>query len=258
MQISLTFHNVQYLADLTAGLDISIPLDPDSPGPRCFYAPSFQSDPVRSGSFIGSIAAGSPVNFKNLLINPHGNGTHTECAGHISDGPYFINECLKNSHSMARLITVKPVNMENGDDVIDAALLEKQLEGHPETETIIIRTLPNDISKRIRDYSGTNPPYFSKDAIRLLNLRNVKHLITDLPSVDRESDGGRLEAHKEFWGFPDIPDKFKTITELVYIDNVISDGLYLCNIQIAPLATDASPGRVILFELKESDYFVKN
>jgi arylformamidase len=253
MHIRLTFNNIQCLADLSAGMDISIPMDPGSPGPRCFYAPPFQADPVRAGSFIGSIAAGSPVNFKNLLINPHGNGTHTECAGHITDGPYFINECLKNSHSIARLITVLPVNMENGDDVIDAALLEMQLEGHQETETVIIRSLPNEASKRIRDYSGTNPPYFSKDAIRFLNLRNVKHLITDLPSVDRESDGGRLEAHKEFWGFPDIPDKFKTITELVYIDNVISDGLYLCNIQIAPLATDASPGRVILFALKKSD-----
>jgi kynurenine formamidase len=253
MHISLTFNNIQYRTDLSEGLDISIPMDPASPGPRCFYAPPFQADPVRSGSFIGSIEAGSPVNFKNLLINPHGNGTHTECAGHITDGPFFINDCLKNSHSIARLITVMPVKMDNGDDVIDATLLEKQLDGYQETETIIIRSLPNDASKRTRDYSGANPPYFTKEAIRFLNLRSVKHLITDLPSVDRESDGGRLEAHKEFWGFPDFPDKYKTITELVYIDNVIPDGLYLCNIQIAPLATDASPGRVVLFALKKSD-----
>jgi arylformamidase len=252
MHITLSFNHTTYKADLSAGLDISIPLNPEGQGPRCFYAPAFQAEPVRSGSFVGDITAGSPVNFKNLLINPHGNGTHTECAGHISSGPYFIHECLNISHTIARLITVLPEKRENGDDVIDAPQIMKALDGHPETDTVIIRSLPNDESKMARDYSGTNPPYFTWEAIHFLNHRKIRHLITDLPSVDRESDGGKLAAHKEFWGFPEIPDKNKTITELVYIDNVIPNGLYLCNIQIAPLVTDASPSKVVLFELRES------
>lgn len=251
MRITLEIDQLEYVADLDRSMDISIPLISDAAGPKCFFAPAFKVEAVKTADFIGSVSAGSPVNFNNVMINPHGNGTHTECVGHLTAEPISIHECLTTFHFVARLISVYPILKTNGDKLITKEVLKEQLDSFKETDVVIVRTIPNLASKKITDYSGTNPPYFSKDAISYLNERNIIHLITDLPSIDKEEDGGKLEGHKTFWSYPYLNDKKKTITELVYIDNIIKDGIYLCNIQITSMMNDASPSKIVLFELNK-------
>ncbi|MBK9256122.1 MAG: cyclase family protein [Saprospiraceae bacterium] len=252
MKISLEYNNQSYSADLSNGVDISLPLISGTLGPNCFYAPEFHAEPVRMGDFVGSVKEGGPVNFLNIRLNPHGNGTHTECVGHISSETFTINQCLKEFHFIGKLISVWPEKMESGDRIITKNLITDHI--HPgECEALIIRTLPNHEDKKNRLYSGTNPPYFHHEAIAYLNEAGIKHLITDLPSVDREDDGGRLEAHKTFWTYPTDPQTDKTITELAYIDNNIEDEIYLINIQIASLEMDASPSKIILYVLSDPD-----
>ncbi|MBK9767712.1 MAG: hypothetical protein IPP63_12210 [Chloracidobacterium sp.] len=41
---------------------------------------------------------------------------------------------------------------------------------------------------------------------------------------------------------------YSTITELIYVPNEVSDGVYLLNLQIAPFATDAAPSRPMLLK----------
>jgi arylformamidase len=42
----------------------------------------------------------------------------------------------------------------------------------------------------------------------------VRHLLVDLPSVDREEDGGVLAAHHAFWDFPaSLDTATRTISE---------------------------------------------
>ena len=77
----------------------------------------------------------------------------------------------------------------------------------------------------------------------------VKHLLIDLPSVDREEDGGQLLAHKAFWQYPENIRANATISELIYVNNVIKDGLYLLNIQITALELDASLSKPVLYKL---------
>ena len=81
----------------------------------------------------------------------------------------------------------------------------------------------------------------------------IEHLLIDLPSVDREEDGGRLAAHKAFWQYPspDIRTK-STITELIYVPNDVKDGYYLLNIQTAPFDLDASPSRPTVFPISSA------
>jgi len=251
MIIKFQHKTQEFITDLSKGIDISIPLISNSVGPKCFYAPNFKIEPFISGNFIGEISAGSPVNFRNIFINPHGNGTHTECVGHITAESHTINQCLTEFHFIASLITVLPFGRENGDQIITGKKLSEKLNDKDVTSAVIIRTIPNDIEKLNKDYSGTNPPYFSEDAIDYLNKRQVKHLITDLPSIDREEDGGKLTCHKKFWLWPLIPDLQKTITEMVFIDNLVEDGLYLCNIQIISVETDASPSKIIIYPLNK-------
>ena len=76
----------------------------------------------------------------------------------------------------------------------------------------------------------------------------VKHLLIDLPSVDREQDGGRLISHRAFWNYPKEIDLKRTITELIYVDNAINDDLYLLNLSLANIVNDASPSRPILYK----------
>jgi arylformamidase len=124
--------------------------------------------------------------------------------------------------------------------------------------SLIIRTLPNDDDKLAREYS-TGPPYFTKEAMEFIAECGFKHLLVDLPSIDRMYDDGHLSNHRIFW---DVAEgKFETneysrtdstITELIYVPNVIQDGAYLLNIQIAPFASDASPSRPMLFRREEN------
>lgn len=251
MKIQFIHNDTKYQTDLSQGINISIPLKSDGKGPKCFYAPDFKIEPVVAGDFVGSTDYGSPVNFKNLFINPHGNGTHTECVGHITSAPFTIHDCLKKFHFVAQVLSLTPDILANGDLVITKDLLSEKI--NLGTEALIIRTLPNNENKLSKDYSGTNPPYFSQDAIAFINQMGILHLMTDLPSIDREEDGGALAGHKTFWGYPSFHGKDKTITELVFVSDDVLDGSYFCNIQVAPIESDASPSKIVLYEMKPTD-----
>jgi kynurenine formamidase len=117
-------------------------------------------------------------------------------------------------------------------------------------EAIVLRTLPNLQSKRNHQYSGTNPPYLEAQAASWLAVNGVRHVLLDLPSVDREEDGGALSAHRAFWGLPENPRPMATITELIYVPETTADGMYLLNLQLASFENDASPSRPILFPIR--------
>ena len=253
MQIQLNHNGKTYSANLANPLDISIPLEEGEHTVNCFYAPLMETAPVRAGDFIGSTREGGPVNFLNVRLNPHGNGTHTECVGHITKEKFTINQSLQQFHFLAKLVSVYPQKMNNGDRVIQRSQLEMVFETG-DAEAIIIRTLPNNDDKLNRKYSGTNPPYLHHEAIRYLGNCGIRHLLIDLPSVDREEDGGELLSHHAFWQYPDNTLTNSTITELIFVNNSIQDGLYLLNIQIASFEIDVSPSKPVLYRLENVDF----
>lgn len=248
MKIALTYNNKSYQADLTKPQDISMRLVPNQQGVNCFYAPWVEASPVVAGDFIGDTKQGGAVNFKTLKINPHGNGTHTECVGHIAKEEYTINQCLKTFHFVAKLISVYPQRTDDGDRIITKQQVEELLAGET-PRALIIRTLPNDDLKLNTNYSGSNPPYVTAEAMQFIVAQGVEHLLIDLPSVDREEDGGKLLAHKAFWQYPTAIRTHCSITELIYVPQSIRDGLYLLNIQIISLELDASPSKILLYDL---------
>ena len=250
MKIVVKHKGKKFKANLNKPLDISIPIKNGFENPNCFYAPMPEFEPVRAGDFVGSTKEGGLVNFFNIKLNPHGNGTHTECVGHISKEKYSINECLTSFHHLVKLVTIFPTKLENGDRVILKHQLEEVFEKN-ETPAIAIRTQPNDDLKRNINYSGANPPYIHFEAIEYLVDCGVQHLLVDLPSVDREVDDGKLLAHKAFWQYPDNVRKNCTITELFYATNQIKDDLYLLGLHIISLDLDASPSKPVLYKLKE-------
>lgn len=231
--------------DLSKPIDISIAFHSGFGQVNAFYAPPFRISPVKEGNFIGSTKLGGVVNFMNFQCNPHGNGTHTECVGHIAKEDFFVNECIQDCFYTAELITLYPTLLENGDKIIDVTHLESMIS--EKTEGLIIRTLPNDLEKKERQYSGTNPTYLTPEAMQLLVHLEYNHLLVDFPSVDREEDEGRLACHKIFWNYPENPQTHKSITELIYVPNEVKDGIYLVQNQIVNIRLDAVPSRPLLY-----------
>ena len=251
MTIQLTFDDKKYSADLSVPLDISLPLREGSNNPNCYWAEPVKFETISSGSFIGSVKAGGNVNYQRLTFAPHGNGTHTECYGHLSaDDGATLNQSLTNFHFVAELISVSPERRSNGDFVITLNQVKEKIK-HRQARALIVRTLPNNDSKKTQQYSGTNPAYFEAAVTEYLAKNGILHLIVDLPSLDREVDEGKLLAHKAFWSFNTEIRKGSTVTELAFIDNSIPDDLFLLNLQITSLEMDASPSKPVLYKLAE-------
>jgi len=247
MEILIQWRGQYFRVQSQRAYSIAIPLRAGSAVPNAFFLrqPTFQ--PVRIGSFVGSVAQGGSCNCQDVTFNPHGNGTHTECLGHITAEPLTIAETLTRFLFIAQLISVQPRRLSNGDQVIaieDLPLLQEGI------EAVVVRTLPNSEEKLTRQYSGTNPPYVLPETAAFFRDAGIQHLLIDLPSMDREDDGGKLLAHRAFWNYPDHPRTNATITEMVYVPNTIADGVYLLELQVPAFALDAAPSRPVLYPLE--------
>ncbi|WP_179351259.1 cyclase family protein [Winogradskyella vidalii] len=233
--------------DLTKPLDISIPLRGDASNVSAWYLNPPKIKPEIIDGDTVSVANGAVINFNTITFNPHSHGTHTETVGHIVEKVYSINKHLKQFFFLAEVVTVAPEKL--GDDYV---ISKKQLKftlGNKKRDAIIIRTMPNTRDKLSKQYSNTNPTYLLEDAAEYLKTKGIKHLLVDLPSVDKEQDGGELLAHNAFWNTKGKLRLDATITEFIYVSNKIEDGKYMLNLQIAPFENDASPSKPILYKI---------
>jgi kynurenine formamidase len=258
----------RYRASAPEGLDIAVTLRFDGPQPRHFDAAPARAQPMRSGTFVGDTRQGGSCNVRVLELNPHCNGTHTECVSHVTDDTLAVGELLRAPLYLAALVTIAPVAAAGsgesaahpyaaGDQVVTATALSHALRGlrTAGNQALVMRTTPNPTDKRTRDYQGASPaPYLTLEAARYLVEHGIEHLLTDLPSVDRTRDGGLLAAHRIFWGLPEGSRELAlagrptaTITELIYVPDAIADGLYLLSLQVPPFASDAAPSRPLLY-----------
>lgn len=247
MQISLKYQNANYQIDLNQFDDLSIAIGSTKVGVRAWYLDAPNIAPVIDGDFIGEVAKGSSVNFRNIQFNPHAHVTHTECMGHISEQIHSVNQHVRAFHFVTKLVSIEPV--KQGEDHIILKLQLEEALGNERPKAIIIRTLPNGSRKLNANYSHTNPTYLDRAAAQWLNNIGVEHLLIDTPSVDREEDGGELAAHKAFWGFPETNRLHCTITEFVFVPDSVTDGMYFMNLQVAPFENDASPSRPVLYKM---------
>jgi kynurenine formamidase len=220
-------------------------------------------------NLVGDTRRGGSCNFEQIKFIPHCNGTHTECVGHITHERISVHDSLKDSLVPATLISVNAenafessetysVDLTKEDKLITKNSLEKALEKADTDwlEGLIIRTLPNEKSKKTRRYMENLPPFFSTEAMNFIRAKNVKHLLVDVPSIDRTFDAGKLSNHRIFWSVEAGEFEFSeaslirnTITEMIFVPNFVKDGAYLLNLQIAAFAADASPSRPRLFKV---------
>ena len=249
MIATLKYRSRNYTIDLSKPLDISISLRASKDNVNAWYLEEPKIEPVKFDDWFGSVAKGANVNFNNIWFNPHAHGTHTECVGHITKAFHSINKNLKQFFFMAEVISVAP-EMSDEDFVISKKQIQFAL-GNKKRDAIVIRTMPNMKDKLTKHYSNTNPTYLTEEAAIFLREKGIKHLLIDLPSVDKEKDGGKLLAHNAFWNTKGKLRLDATITELIYVPNKVQDGTYFLNLQIAPFENDASPSKPILYKIME-------
>ena len=254
-----------YAVDFSEKHDISIPLIFNGEQPNTYGVEIASSKAYQDDQFIGDTRKGGPCNFETYTLTPHCNGTHTECIGHITEDRVTILESLNKEIIPSTLISITPKkNKEsyipeiNNDDLLitkeDLALKLKDINQNF-LDAVIIRTLPNNDSKKSQDYLKKSSCFFSLEAMRYLVKLGVNHLLVDTPSVDRLLDDGHLSTHNIFWETQNKEfnpsAKHKTITEMIFVDNQIEDGNYLLNLQIPAFVSDAAPSRPILYMIDE-------
>ena len=246
MIATIQYNSRKIQIDLLKPLDISMPLVSSEKNVNSWYVDYPQIEPVKDGEWIASVKDGASINFNTIQFNPHAHGTHTECVGHITEKVHSINTNLKTFFFLAELITVAPENY-NEDKIISKKQLKFAL-GNKKRDAIVLRTIPNTRDKLSRQYSHTNWPYLKADAVNYLVSKGIKHLLIDVPSIDKEKDDGQLLGHNIFWNTKGELRMDATITELIYVSNKIEDGEYFLNLQIAPFENDATPSKPILYK----------
>jgi len=259
-ELSITIGERSFAVDQAHAVDLSIPMWFNGPQPNAYGVEAATSRACEYGGLIGDTRRGGSCNFERVTIIPHCNGTHTECVGHITDERISVRECLRDVLVRAMLVSVEAEPLRD-DDVISLPRLDQELRDASETlalqSALIVRTLPNDRSKLSRVYDESNiPPYFTTAAMEYIRECGFKHLLVDLPSIDRLYDDGKLVNHRIFWNVEPESREVNsatrinsTITELIYVPNDAIDGEYLLNLQIAPWDADAAPSRPILFPI---------
>ena len=249
MLTTVQCNSKRYKIDLSKPIDISIPLRASKDNVNAWYIDQPSIEPVTFDGFTGSVAKGASTNFNTIRFNPHAHGTHTECVGHITETVHSVNKHLKQFFFLAEVITVAPEKLED-----DFVISKKQIAfalGNKKRRAVVIRTIPNTKEKLSMQYSHTNPPYLTEEAAIYLKNKDVKHLLIDLPSIDKEKDEGKLLAHRAFWNTSGKLRMDATITEFIFVPNNVDDGTYLLDLQIAPFENDASPSKPILYKTLE-------
>lgn len=267
MICTVTVGTARYDVDLDSGLSIAIPLDFYGLQPTAYGVPAASAAAYEGGGFIGDTRRGGSCNFETVTLNPHCNGTHTECIGHLTKERISIQRLLPGGLIPATLLSLPVIPGETvteryscpfhaNDAVITrAALLQYLRTCSPGfLDALIIRTLPNSVDKLTQQYADRPGAFFTLDAMEEIVDLGVRHLLVDIPSLDRADDEGLLASHRVFWRLPrggtcitEEAAVFSTVTELIFVPDHIHDGHYLLSLQIAPFVSDAAPSRPILF-----------
>jgi arylformamidase len=233
--------DTHHLHDITIGIN-------KSQNVNCYFldAPTFTY--FDSTDFSGNLLNGGSVNCEKISFYAHASGTHTECALHVLKVDFDMRSVEVPVLQLGVLLTIEP-KLLNDEKVIDESFFEN-LDNSNHATVMMVRTLPNSKDKLKQNYSNTNPPFFTKEAVALLQTKGFKHLITDLPSIDKESDDGKLAAHKTWFVENGNIPKDRTISELVYFSNEVSDAFYFVSIQCPKIETDAVPSSIKLYPVK--------
>lgn len=251
MKANFTTPGRDWRFDLGQPIDLSIPIDFRDTALRHFDAPAATATPFATGGFTGSVASGASCNCRTITLTPHCNGTHTECVGHLTLEPLDAWRVVPAAPVPAQVVGVAPVAC--GDDrVVTRAALAAAWplqSAAPAPLALVLRT-----STGADGHPGAEPPYLAIDAMELIVARGIAHIVIDQPSLDRTHDGGRLAAHRVFFGLPAASRRLAeamrpqaTVTEYATVPARLPDGPCALAWQVPAISGDAVPSRPLAY-----------
>ena len=273
MQLTFQHNGNAYKCDTDRRHSLAVTLDFNGKQPNFFETDKATSKPLKLGDFTASTRTGGSCNVDCLAMIPHCNGTHTETVGHIVDDDVWLADVAIQPLMLASLISVATTTVESNttdsylpklaasDQIISLASIESALKAaevdRVKPQALILRTLPNSTAKKSITYdSETGASFFSIEAMQAIIEAGIEHLLVDIPSIDKMQDDGLLTNHHSYWNVPAGTHKLtpesvtnKTVTEMIYVEEEIQDGVYLLNLQAPAFASDAAPSRPVIFEL---------
>lgn len=259
MKASLAVGAGELRVDLARPVELARPLEFDGGSARHFDAPAAQAQPYSVGAFSGEVATGASCNCRTITLTPHCNGTHTECVAHLTVEPLDAWRVVPRTPVGALVVSVAPERVGEDRVVTRARLVaawQSAAVASPVRHTpqaLILRTLALARGADADD-RGAPAPHVAADAAAWIVEQGIAHLVLDLPSLDRTHDGGRLAAHRVFFGLPpqsrrlhDATRPYATITELAHIPDSLADGPCLLAWQVPAIAGDAVPSRPLAY-----------
>jgi len=208
---------------------------------RAFSLPASEREPLVAVSNEGG------VNCDLLTLCVHGAGTHTESPRHVYGEGLPAYRAAPDDFILAQVFDCKRVPKSEAKDAYAGQSSDEDFmverASFEELHAGVVAVIARVYDVLVDDFSQSNPAYFSDEAMRHLRAQGVRHFLTDLPSVDRENDGGKVSAHKSFFGSADAE---RTITELCDL-RALSPGLYALSLQVPAFESDAAPSRPIVF-----------
>ncbi len=270
MKLTVEWAGECFRVDVTRPVELAVPLDFYGPQPRAFGMPRARAEAVEGGDFVGDRRRGGSVNCEVVEFIAHGNATHTEGVGHITKERISVGEIRLKPLLPAGLLTVPCRALgttsetydglsDDQDQVICAADLQEARTaaglGERFLQALVIRAKSDELGRTLGDHSGTNPPYFTTEAMRWLREVSCDHLLVELPSVDREVDGGTVPNHHLFFGIrpdetPSEESRARTITEMIRLPEELADSGFALDLQVPRFIMDAAPSRPILYPLE--------
>jgi len=234
---------------------------PETKSVNGFDLPRIESQPFRyKEQFIGDVNKGGSCNVDILHYVPHGI-THIETSAHILTRD-------------KRAVTLKDISPENLCGLIyladlthldskpGQAITWQHLEPKIDNLTLPISMLalktrasllPQDF-----DFSGEDFLFLHPETARAIHdlAPRLNCLILDLPSIDREKDGGRLLAHRHFFGLPETGHQWmdgekRTLVELAWFSN-LREGYYYAVITPPSFQANAVSTGIFFHPLHES------
>lgn len=255
-------HNIDYNQSvrLSARIDLSSNLI------NIYGGVPASQEPLTYGSHIASVSHGGACNASQIHFIPHCHGTHTECVGHILSEVYNVADINFEPFIAATFIRVTPQRINtttekynayanNNDYVITRAAIDNSLRFFSEdySQALIIAV---DATDWLPD--GTSAPYFTLEAMARIVSLGVRHLLVDIPSIDRLHDGGRMDNHRCFWGISENLDVNQergscSVTEMIRVPQDISEGHYFLSVHLPDITGDALPSMPMLFPFSIMD-----
>lgn len=255
-----------------------------------------------SAAPVCTVAGGANVNCYTLSCCAHACGTHTETAAHVARAGRPTLMALDAAEPIgapcaAAVLALRAVPLrESGDaesqpgeckadaaDRVYSAEAARQAAARAAGALAALAgVLPGRAAEAMRscgavmlrtqaepggyamDYSGSNPPYLTQACVRTLRelFPAARHLVTELPSVDREDDGGPLAAHREWFGLPARStgptaeqeeragtEAGRTITEMAKL-SACEEGVCVLALQVAPVDMDAAPSAPMVWKVE--------